>query len=90
MDRCPHMNTIVGRNKEGDIKGECDWCNLSDHPCLLMSDDTCEEWEERRLRMEVRFVRGPCMRRLGVNQERPTPANADSTAAPQGAVTSRR
>jgi len=42
------MRTLVGRNDEGEIKGEVDWCDLSDHPCLLMSGDTCEEWEDQK------------------------------------------
>ena len=45
-DRCEYIRTLVGRNAAGDTKGEMDWCTLSDHPCLLMSGDTCEEWEE--------------------------------------------
>ena len=48
MDRCSYMRTLVGRNDEGEIKGEVDWCDLSDHPCLLMSGDTCEEWEDQK------------------------------------------
>lgn len=43
--RCDFMHTIQGRNGAGDTCGEIDWCTLSDHICILMTGDTCEEWE---------------------------------------------
>ncbi len=46
MDSCQYLQHIRGRNKEGEEKGELDWCNLSDNPCLLMSGDDCEEWNK--------------------------------------------
>jgi len=45
MSRCSYQRTIVGRNDEGEIKGEVEWCDLNDCVCILMTLDTCEEYE---------------------------------------------
>jgi len=47
-EKCYYQSCIQGRNKDGDTKGELEWCTLSDNPCLLMTGDTCEEYNSQR------------------------------------------
>ncbi len=44
--KCQYLIHIVGRNKDGEESGELDWCDLSDNPCLLMSGDECQEYND--------------------------------------------
>lgn len=53
MDRCQYMQSIVGRNANGEEAGELDWCDLSDNPCVLMSGDKCEEWQTQKKEWEI-------------------------------------
>jgi len=45
MDKCPYIKTI------GNSEESMDMCELTERPsgriktCLLVSGDTCEEWE---------------------------------------------
>ena len=48
LEKCYYQHCIQGRNKDGDTKGELEWCTLSDNPCLLMTGDTCEEYNSQR------------------------------------------